>query len=72
MAPAAITPKPCRPSARAAVVEHRIAASGRLTPISDVNFAKARSIVSELPASVPSSRYAASRMVIGRPPSVVL
>ena len=30
--------------------------------------AKARSIVSVLPASVPSSRYAASRMVIGRPP----
>ena len=60
--PGAMTPKPCSPSARAGVVEHTVAASTGSSPTSRYSFANARSIVSELPASVPSSRYAASRM----------
>ena len=67
--PGAITPKPCSPSARAGVVEQTVAASDRLRPTSDVKLRETRDPSSACcPASVPSSRYAASLTVIGRPP----
>src|SRR5690606_6691547 len=63
-APSAITPRPCRPSSRAGVVAHIVAASGSDTPM-PASRANARSIVSTLPASVPSSSVAVSPTVIG-------
>ena len=64
--PATITPCPTRPSSRAGVVAHIVAASTSDRPTRSTSVSNARSIVSTLPASVPSARNAAdSPTVIG-------
>ena len=67
---ASATPCRARPSSRAGVVAQTVAASTIDNPISRTSIRNARSIVSTLPAMVPSWRNAAdSRATIGWPPS---